>query len=63
MSSGIAPGDLQVGLLNSILTTQGMLLYRNATQLAALSPDTAGKSLLTQGAGANPCLDSRTTTL
>jgi hypothetical protein len=54
VSSGIVPEDLQVGLLNSILTTQGMLLYRNATQLAALSPDAAGKSLLTQGAGANP---------
>ena len=52
--SEIAPEDLEVGLLDSILTTQGMILYRNATELAALSPDTAGKSLLTGGVGANP---------
>lgn len=52
--SEIAPEDLEVGLLDSILTTQGMILYRNATELAALSPGTAGKSLLTGGVGANP---------
>lgn len=54
ISSGIAPGDLEIGLLDSILTTQGMLLYRSSSALAALAADTAGKSLLTQGAGANP---------
>lgn len=52
--SEIAPEDLEVGLLDSILTTQGMVLFRNATELAALSPGTAGKSLLTGGVGANP---------
>lgn len=52
--SGIAPGDLEAGLITSILTDQGMLLYKAADALAALSADTAGKSLLTQGAAANP---------
>jgi hypothetical protein len=52
--SGIAPADLEAGLISSILTDQGMLLYKAADALAALSPDVAGKSLLTQGAGANP---------
>ncbi len=54
ISSGVAPEDLESGLIESILTTQGMLLYRAASALAALSPDTAGKSLLTQGPGGNP---------
>jgi hypothetical protein len=54
ISSGIAPADIEVGLLDSILTSQGMLLYRDATDLAALAADTAGKSLLTQGPAANP---------
>jgi len=53
-SSGVAPEDLEVGLVDTILTDQGMLLFRNATQLAALSPGVSGKSLLTQGVGANP---------
>lgn len=52
--SGIAPGDLEAGLITSILTDQGMLLYKAADALAALSADVAGKSLLTQGAAANP---------
>lgn len=52
--SGIAPADLEAGLISSILTDQGMLLYKAADALAALSPDVAGKSLLTQGAGTNP---------
>lgn len=54
MDSGIAPGELEAGLITSILTDQGMLLYKSATALAALSPDVAGKSLITQGAGADP---------
>jgi len=54
ISSGIAPADLEAGLISSLLTTQGMLLYRDASALAALSPGTAGQSLLTQGAAANP---------
>jgi hypothetical protein len=54
VDSLIAPGDIEVGLLDSILNTQGMLLFRGAAALQAISPSTAGKSLLTQGAGANP---------
>lgn len=54
MDSGIAPGELEAGLITSILTDQGMLLFKSATALAALSPDVAGKSLITQGAGADP---------
>jgi len=53
VSSGIEPADVPTGI-DSILTDQGMLLYKNATALAALSPSTAGKSLMTQGVGADP---------
>lgn len=41
-------------LLNSISGVQGSILYRNATAWVALAPDTAGKVLQTNGAGANP---------
>lgn len=54
VDSGIAPADLEIGLLDSILTTRGMMLFRGASALQALSPDTDGKSLITKGAGANP---------
>jgi len=53
VDSGIAPADVPTGI-DSILTDRGMMLYKNATVLAALSPSTAGKSLMTQGVGADP---------
>lgn len=40
--------------LNQISTTQGAILYRNASEWVALSPGTAGQVLATGGAGANP---------
>jgi hypothetical protein len=40
--------------LDSFSSSQGSVLYRNATQWVALSPGTAGQFLTTQGAGANP---------
>lgn len=40
--------------LDTISSTQGALLYRNATEWTALSPGTSGYLLQTQGAGANP---------
>lgn len=45
--------DIQA-LLDSISTTQGAILYRNASDWVALSPGTDGQVLQTQGAGANP---------
>lgn len=41
-------------VLDSISSTQGSILYRNATQWVALAPGTAGQFLSTNGAGANP---------
>lgn len=42
-------------VLDSVLgTTQGSIIYRGAATWAALGPDTAGKVLSTNGAGANP---------
>ena len=40
--------------LTSTLTTQGDLVYRNASGLARLGAGTAGQALITQGTGANP---------
>lgn len=40
--------------LDSFSSTQGSVLYRNATQWVALAPGTAGQFLTTQGTGANP---------
>jgi hypothetical protein len=54
VGSGIRPEDIEAGLLSSLLTDWGMLLFRGETDLEALSPTTAGKSLMTQGAGASP---------
>lgn len=54
VDSDIAPEDLEIGLIDSILPDQGMLLYKGASDLAALVPGTAGKSLMTQGPAANP---------
>jgi hypothetical protein len=42
-------------ILDGVLgSTQGSVLYRGSTGWAALGPGTAGQSLTTQGAGANP---------
>jgi len=40
--------------LDSISSTQGSILYRNATTWVALGPGTSGQFLSTNGAGANP---------
>lgn len=45
--------DIQV-LLDGISTTQGTLLYRNASDWVALAPGTSGFRLQTNGAGADP---------
>jgi hypothetical protein len=39
---------------SAISSTQGSLLYRNASSWVALAPDTVGKVLSTNGTGANP---------
>lgn len=39
---------------SAISSTQGSLLYRNASSWVALAPSTAGQVLSTNGAGANP---------
>jgi hypothetical protein len=39
---------------SAISSTQGSLLYRNASSWVALAPDTVGKVLSTNGAAANP---------
>lgn len=41
-------------LLDTVSSTQGSILYRNAAGWVALSPGTSGQYLQTQGAGANP---------
>lgn len=41
-------------LLNSISSTQGVMLYRNASSWVAIGPGTAGNLLQFNGAGANP---------
>lgn len=46
-------GDIQA-LLNGISTTQGTILYKNATAWVGLAPGTVGQFLQTAGAGANP---------
>ncbi len=45
--------DIQA-LLDSISSTQGSILYRNASDWVALAPGTSGQALTTGGAGANP---------
>src|SRR5210317_1136743 len=40
--------------LTTTLTTQGDILYRNASGLAKLGAGTAGEALITNGVGANP---------
>jgi len=41
-------------ILDQISTTRGTILYRNASDWVGLPPDTAGKVLQTNGAGADP---------
>ena len=45
-------------VLDLIGSTQGNILYRNATQWVPLSPGAAGQALLTGGAAANPAWGS-----
>jgi len=40
--------------LTTTLTTQGDIVYRNASGLARLGAGTSGQALITQGTGANP---------
>lgn len=42
------------GVLDQLSMTQGTVLYRGATDWAALAPGTSGQFLKTNGAGANP---------
>jgi hypothetical protein len=44
--------------LTSTLTTQGDIVYRNASGLARLGAGTSGQFLKTQGTGANPTWDT-----
>ena len=56
-SGSVTPRTIAGGvtaLLDSIGTTQGDILYRNATEWVVLSPGTAGYVLATGGASANP---------
>jgi len=41
-------------IIDTISSTQGSILYRNATSWVALAPGTSGQFLKTQGAAANP---------
>jgi hypothetical protein len=50
-----SPGDLTPSQVLDILgSTQGQILYRNATNWVVLSPGTNGQLLTSGGAGANP---------
>ena len=49
--------------LGTTLTTQGDLVYRNASGLARLGAGTSGQVLTTQGSGANPSWATVTTNL
>jgi len=40
--------------LGTVLTTQGDIVYRNASGLARLGAGTSGQALITNGTGANP---------
>jgi len=45
-------------ILDNIATTQGIIIYRNASAWVALGPGTAGQHLKFGGSGANPSLIS-----
>jgi hypothetical protein len=53
-NGGTGATSITSALDTAFSSTQGSLLYRNATQWVALGPGTAGQFLTTQGAGANP---------
>jgi hypothetical protein len=46
-------------VLDFISSTQGAILYRNASAWVALSPGTSGQFLKTNGAGANPAWETQ----
>ena len=46
-------------LLDNFATSQGSLLYRNASEWVSLSPGTSGDCLISNGAGANPSYATR----
>jgi hypothetical protein len=57
------PGDITIGanasaILDLISTSQGAILYRNATSWGTLAPGASGQYLKTLGAGANPAWDT-----
>lgn len=52
--AGLASGGDIQELLDEISTTQGVVLYRNASAWVALSPGTSGQVLQSGGAAANP---------
>jgi hypothetical protein len=52
--TGTLPGPLSVGDFTIPGEVQGSVLYFNGTNWVQLPPGTAGESLTTQGAGANP---------
>ena len=53
-SNGTTESWVTLSTGETVLTTQGDILYENASGLARLGAGTAGKFLTTQGAGANP---------
>ena len=59
-ASGATTSAATSASLDLISTTQGAMLYRNATVWVALTPGTAGQLLSTQGAAANPIWVSAT---
>lgn len=54
LSDAVAFATLSAFLDAAVGSTQGMVLYRDATAWAALAAGTAGQALLSGGAGANP---------
>jgi hypothetical protein len=53
--STASPSDNTItAVLDKLGSTQGQILYRNATSWVPLTPGTAGQFLTTQGAAANP---------
>lgn len=59
-SAAPTPNSLSSVIDNATSTTQGSILYRNATTWVALAPGTAGQVLGTGGAAANPSWISNT---
>jgi hypothetical protein len=59
-TAGVTTPAAASAALDLISTTQGAVLYRDATEWTALTPGTAGQLLSTQGAAANPSWVSAT---